>query len=76
MTGVNWSRAWAERYQLPVAEARLPYSNYFEFDLSKIKSRLGFQPQHDFDSILETAEAIQRGNTTDVIPTGIRYGGV
>ena len=66
----------AERYQLPVAEARLPYSNYFEFDLSKIKSRLGFQPQHDFDSILETAEAIQRGNTTDVIPTGIRYGGV
>ncbi len=66
----------AERYQMPVAEARLPYANYFELDLSKIKTRLGFQPQHDFDSILETAESIQRGNTTDVIPTGIRYGEV
>ncbi len=64
----------AERYGLPVAEARLPYANYFELDLSKIKSALGFQPQHDFDSILNTAEAIRRGDTADVIPTGIRYG--
>ena len=64
----------AERYGLPVAEARLPYANHFELDLSKIKSRLGFQPKHDLDSILNTAEAIRRGAATDVIPTGIRYG--
>lgn len=64
----------AERYRLPVAEARLPYANYFELDLSKIKTLLGFQPEHDFESILNTAEAIRRGDATDVIPTGIRYG--
>ena len=34
----------AERHNLPVAEARLPFNNYFELDLSKIKSKLGFQP--------------------------------
>ena len=64
----------AERYHLPIAEARLPYANYFELDLSKIKTLLGFQPQHDFDSILNTAEAFRLGEATDVIPTGIRYG--
>ncbi len=64
----------AQRYGLPVAEARLPFNNYFELDLSKIQTLLGFQPQHDFDSILSTAEAIRRGETTDVIPTGTRYG--
>lgn len=64
----------AKRYNLPVAEARLPYANYFELDLSKIKKLLGFQPQHDFDSILATAEAIRRGDATNVIHTGIRYG--
>lgn len=63
-----------QRFGLPVAEARLPYANHFELDLSKIKTLLGFQPQHDFDSILNTAEAIRRGDATDVIPTGVRYG--
>ena len=65
----------AERYPIPMTEARLPFANYFELDLSKIKNLLGFQPQHDFDSILATAEAIRQGKETDVIPTGIRYGG-
>jgi UDP-glucose 4-epimerase len=64
----------AERYQLPYVEARLPPPNYFEFDLSKIKHLLGYQPQHDFQSILATAEAIRRGEATDIIPTGIRFG--
>ncbi len=64
----------AQRYKLPVVDARLPYNNYFTLDLRKIQTKLGFQPQRDFDSILNTAEAIQRGETTDVIPTGIRYG--
>ena len=64
----------AKRFNLPVAEARLPYANHFELNLTKIKTRLGFNPRHDFDSILTTAEAIRRGEDTDVIPTGIRYG--
>ena len=64
----------AERYGLPVAEARLPFQNYFTLDLSKIQSRLGFQPRHDFDSIMTTAQAIRRGETTDVIPSGKSYG--
>lgn len=64
----------AERYELGYVEARIPPPNYFEFDLSKIKSHLGYQPQHDFYSILETAEAIRRGEQTEVIPTGIRFG--
>ena len=49
----------AERYNLPYAEARVPFINYFELDLTKIKTKLGFQPRHDFDSILATAEAIR-----------------
>ncbi len=64
----------AERYNLPYVEARLPFKNYFELDLSKIRTKLGFQPRHDFDSILATAEAIGRGESTDVIPTGLMFG--
>ena len=64
----------AERYRLPVAEARLPFANYYELDQGKIISLLGFRPQYDFDSILETAEAMRRGETTDVIPNGIAFG--
>ena len=64
----------AERYNVPYAEARLPFMNYFELDLTKIKTKLGFEPRHDFASILETAEAIRRGDATDVIPTGVMFG--
>ena len=66
----------AERYRLPVVEARLPYANYYEIDLGRIEKLLGFRPRHDFDSILATAEAIRRGETTDVVPGGIAYGAV
>lgn len=64
----------AERYGIGYVEARLPEANYFTLDLTKIQTRLGFRPQHDFYSVLQTAEAIQQGQETDVIPTGIRYG--
>ena len=64
----------AERYKLPYVEARVPFINYFELDLTKIKTRLGFQPRHDFDSILATAEAIRDGEASDVIPTGVMFG--
>lgn len=64
----------AERYGVPYVEARIPPPNYFEFDLSKIKRLLGYQPQHDFHSILATAEAFRRGEETAIIPTGVRFG--
>lgn len=66
--------ALAQRFNLPYVEARLPYMNYFELDLTKIGTRLGFRPRHDFDSILATAEAMRRGESTDVIPTGVMFG--
>ena len=72
--GAKSCRGFAERYDMPFVEARLPFANYFELDLSKIKTLLGFQPRHDFDSILTTAEAIRRGETTDVLPTGVMFG--
>ena len=56
------------------ADARLPEANYFTLDLTKIQTRLGFQPKHDLVNIVETAEAIRRGEETDVVPTGVRYG--
>jgi len=64
----------SERYNLPYVKARIPFHNYIELDLTKIKTKLGFQPRHDFDSILATAEAIRRGEETDVIPTGVLFG--
>lgn len=64
----------AQRFQMEVVDAKVPAPNYFEFDLSKIKNMLGYEPLHDFQSIMETAEAIRRGEETNVIPTGIRFG--
>ena len=63
----------SDRYKLEYVEARIPLGLYHEFDLSKIVNLLGYKPAHDFDSVLETAEAIRRGEETDVIPTGIAF---
>jgi dTDP-L-rhamnose 4-epimerase len=74
---------WAEtvdflagRYGLGTVEARLPYPNYFELDLAKIQKLLGYRPEHDLVSILDTAEAMRRGEDTGVIPTGVRFDGL
>ena len=64
----------SQRYGVPYVEARIPPPNHFEFDLTKIKTHLGYEPQHDFHNILETAEAIRRGDDMDIIPTGVRWG--
>lgn len=63
----------ADRYGLPYTEARIPSPNHFELDMTKTETLLGFRPRHDFHAILATAEAIRRGETTDVIPTGERF---
>ena len=64
----------SERYNLDYVDARVLSSNHFEFDLTKIKTLLGYQPQHDLESVLDTAEAIRRGEDVGIIPTGIRWG--
>ena len=74
---IDWGEAvpWlAERYGVGYADARLPEANYFTLDLTKIQTHLGFEAKHDLVSIVETAEAILRGEETDVVPTGVRYG--
>ena len=74
---IDWGEAvpWlAERYDLSTPTPAWPEANYFTLDLTKIQTRLGFQPRHDLVNIVETAEAIGRGEETDVVPTGIRYG--
>ena len=63
-----------QRYQMDYADIKLTNSNYFEFDLTKIKTLLGFEPQHDIASIIDAAEAMKRGEDVGIIPTGIRWG--
>ncbi len=64
----------AARYDMAYVEARIPSSNHFELDTTKVKTLLGYAPQFDFRQILETAEAMHRGEQTNVIPTGVRWG--
>ena len=74
---IDWEEAvprLAERFGVSYADARLPTPVRYTLDLTKIQSKLGFEPQHDLNSVIETAEAIRRGEKTDVVPTGIRYG--
>ena len=73
----DWSEAvpyLAERFGLGYADARRPDWNYFELDLTNIKQKLGFEPQHDLASILDAAEAMRRGEDVGIIPTGVRFG--
>ena len=74
---IDWGEAvprLAECFGVSYADARLPTPVHYTLDLTKIQTRLGFEPQHDLNSVIETAEAIRRGEKTDVVPTGIRYG--
>ncbi len=63
----------SERYQMDFVDVKLPQSLYFEFDLSKIKTLLDYEPQHDLASILDAAEAMRRGEDVGIIPTGVRW---
>ena len=64
----------SERYGLDYVTAKRDSANYFEFDLTKIKTLLGYEPQHDLKSVLDTAEAMRRGEDVGIIPTGVRWG--
>lgn len=74
---IDWGEAvpaLAERFGVSYTDARLPTPVHYTLDLTKIQARLGFKPRHDLNSVIETAEAIRRGEETDIVPTGIRYG--
>lgn len=64
----------AERYGLVFVDSRLPESNFFKFDVSKIKVLLGYEPWHDVGSVVETAEAIFWGEESGVVRTWVRSG--
>lgn len=64
----------AERFGLKFVEARRPDWNFFELDLTNIKEKLGFAPEHDLASVLDAAEAMRRGEDVGIIPTGVRFG--
>ena len=67
--------ALAERLGAGYADVRMPSPNYFEFDHTKVRELLGYAPDHDFWSTFDAALAIRAGRETDVVPTGLRYGG-
>ena len=67
--------ALAERLGVGYADVRMPSPNYFEFDHTKVRELLGYTPDHDFWSTFDAALAIRAGRETDVVPTGVRYGG-
>ncbi|OGG49976.1 MAG: hypothetical protein A3F84_13740 [Candidatus Handelsmanbacteria bacterium RIFCSPLOWO2_12_FULL_64_10] len=74
---IVWERdvtKMAERFGVEVADVRMATPNFFEFDLSKIRRLLYYQPQHGLNSLIDTALAIRRGEKTDVVPTGVRWG--
>ena len=63
----------SERYHKDFVDVKLTQPLHFEFDLSKIKTLLDYEPQHDLASILDAAEAMRRGEDVGIIPTGVRW---
>ena len=64
--GRSMCRGWRSGMGLTWVDARLPESNFFEFDLGKIKGLLGYEPRHDVRSVVETAERMFRGEEAGV----------
>ena len=53
-----------------MSNAQLPESNFFEFNLNKIEAVVGYEHEHDVRSVVETADAMWRGET-EVAPRGL-----
>ena len=64
----------AKRNGLEFVDVRLSESSLCEFDLSKFKGLLGYEPRHDVASVVETAEAMLRREETGVVRTGAQSG--
>lgn len=60
----------SQRIGIPYQEATLHGSpTYYEFDISKAKELIGFNPQYDIIRMIEDALAYREGKTIDVLPT-------
>jgi nucleoside-diphosphate-sugar epimerase len=65
----------SERLGVPYVEADLPISRtYRELSWAKANRLLGYTPKHDLESMVELALAMQRGEDTGLIETGVPYG--
>lgn len=61
----------AERRGLPYVDARSAgIPTYYEYDLSKTRQLLDFQPQYDIFRMIDDALAFERGEDIGVLPTG------
>ncbi|MCS6861296.1 MAG: hypothetical protein NZT92_13350 [Abditibacteriales bacterium] len=47
---------------------------HFHLSIEKARRLLGYAPKHDLASVFTTAQAIRRGEKTDVVPCGVRWG--
>lgn len=60
----------SQRLGIPYQEATLHGPpTYYEFDLSKARELIGFNPQYDIIRMIEDAIAYREGKTIDVLPT-------
>jgi UDP-glucose 4-epimerase len=60
----------SERLDIPAIEVQTTaVPTYYEYDISKAKRLLGFQPQHDIFRMIDDALAFKRGENIGVLPT-------
>jgi len=57
----------------PYVQVRLPVLWDVEFDISRARSVLGYDPQYDYRRMIDDALAFRRGEDTGVIPPGIPH---
>ncbi len=61
----------SRRLGIPYVEAVVEGTpTFYEFDLSKARDRIGFQPQHDIRRMIDDALAFRAGKDIGVLPTG------
>ncbi len=74
---VVWERdvPWmAVQCGVGVADVRRDTPLHFSLSIDKARRLLGYAPKHDLASVFTTAQAIRRGEETDVVPCGVRWG--
>ncbi|MDP6040412.1 MAG: hypothetical protein QGG64_17805, partial [Candidatus Latescibacteria bacterium] len=60
----------SQRLDIPYQEVTLHGSpTHYEYDLTKARDLIDFDPQYDIIRMIEDAIAYREGNTIDVLPT-------
>ena len=60
----------SQRLDIPYLEARLSGApTFYEYDISKAREKIGFQPQYDIFRMMDDALAFRAGQTIGVLPT-------